>query len=316
MTENPYKSPDQAAPDAQPSQRASRDAQDKRLDNRTAVRFLGAVALTIGCFLGYAGVHTPQAAAAPPSVTGCRVMTFNIAGTDKDWPARKPICLELLKETRPDAIGFQELLPQNLSVLLSELPEYGWFGPTIEDRDQTAADEIAPEGVEGESCRILYRKDRWDLDAESSGAFWYTDSEGKDAERYCVYARLISKQTGRAFYLYNTHWESGRGEENSALRSASADMILDQIRKRKHGSDFFVITGDFNTRLQSPSLKKITHGDRRTGIPIDVIHANRIDFIFGSKGRFEVCSAQVIKRKKDGVAASDHAQVMADLLYQ
>jgi len=59
MTGNPYSSPETAPDQLKSPPRVYIDAEDELLDNSTAVRFLGVVSLSIGCWIGYSNVYTP-----------------------------------------------------------------------------------------------------------------------------------------------------------------------------------------------------------------------------------------------------------------
>ena len=59
MTENPYSSPETALIEPDSAPRVYLDAEDKLLDNSTAVRFFGSVTIVVGCWFAYSGVYEP-----------------------------------------------------------------------------------------------------------------------------------------------------------------------------------------------------------------------------------------------------------------
>ena len=230
-----------------------------------------------------------------------KVLSFNIAGDSENWDTRKSACYDLINTHKPDIIGFQELLPENLKWALDNFPELRWYGPTIEGRP-----EAIPGDVEGESCRILYNAKRFSVDTTNSGAFWFSAtpdvaSEAWEDLRYCVYARLIDKNTGDGLYVFNTHWSySSQGSRNQG-----AKLILDRIDTRAHPKDPFIVTGDFNARESDAGIQILLQ--RMTPIL-----NNRVDWIFAESGKFERVNTEVIS-DINGAAISDHNVLLAEL---
>jgi len=178
------------------------------------------------------------------------LISFNIAGDSQNWETRKSACYDVINTLKPDIIGFQELLPENLQWALDNFPQLGWYGPTIE-----GSSEAYPADVEGESCRIMYNTNRFWVDPANSGAFWFSStpdvpSEGWDDLRYCVYVRLVDINTADGIYLYNTHWSFS----SQKSRTNAAQIMVDRICSRAHTEDPFIVTGDFNATNSDEGL--------------------------------------------------------------
>jgi len=232
-----------------------------------------------------------------------RLISFNIAGDDKNWETRKSACYDLINTRKPDIIGFQELVPVNLQWALDNFPQLRWYGLTIE-----GSSEAYPADVEGESCRIMYNANRFTVDSANSGAFWFSPtpdvpSEGWDDLRYCVYVRLVDINTAEGIYLYNTHWAFGLGGQDS--RTNAAKIMVDRIHSRAHTEDPFIVTGDFNATNSDAGLQILLQN-------MIAILENRIDWIFAESGKYELVSSEIIS-DINGTAVSDHDVLAAQL---
>jgi len=237
----------------------------------------------------------------PTGNSNIRVLSFNIAGDSKNWQRRKSACYDVINSLKPDIIGFQELLPVNLQWALNNFPQLAWYGPTIE-----GSPEAFPADVEGESCRVMYNTNRFSVDLADSGAFWFSStpdvpSEGWDDLRYCVYVRLVDKNTGDGIYLYNTHWSYSSKES----RANAARIMVDRINNRAHTQEPFIVTGDFNARRRDAGIQTLLKN-------MATVVENRIDWIFSESGEFERLSSEVI-HDVNGVVVSDHDVLAAEL---
>jgi endonuclease/exonuclease/phosphatase family metal-dependent hydrolase len=235
--------------------------------------------------------------------TTIKVLSFNIAGDSEDWQTRESACHDVINTRKPDIIGFQELLPVNLQWALDNFPHLSWYGQTIEGNSQPF-----PTEVEGESCRILYDKNRFDIDTADSGAFWFSPtpdvpSEGWDDFRYCVYVRLVDKKTSDGIYLYNTHWAFGSGGQDS--RNNAARILTDRIAGRAHPEDPFIVTGDFNATNSDAGVQILLQN-------MTAVVENRIDWIFTENDKYELLTSEIIS-DIDGTAPSDHDVLSAEL---
>jgi endonuclease/exonuclease/phosphatase family metal-dependent hydrolase len=244
---------------------------------------------------------TPHESAVDTSVAEITIFSFNIAGDSKHWEGRKLACREVIAAHKPDIIGFQELLPVNLRWALENFPTLRWYGVTIE-----GSAEAYPDDVEGESCRILYDANRFSVDEENSGAFWFSgtpesSSEGWEDLRYCVYVRLIDKRDGEGLYFYNTHWSYSSQES----RDNAARIMNDHIAARCFSDDPVVVTGDFNARTEDTGIQML----HQKMTP--VLH-DRVDWIFARVDKYEGVRTEVL-HEVDGTALSDHNVLKAKL---
>jgi endonuclease/exonuclease/phosphatase family metal-dependent hydrolase len=254
------------------------------------------------------------------------VMSFNIRnGRARDgnnaWDLRKDFVCDVIAESKVDIVGLQEAFRFQLDEIGKRLPEFGELG---EGRDGNK---------QGEYSAILYRKKRFT--AEESGTFWLSDtpdvksrSWGNRYLRICTWARLKEINTGRLFYVYNTHFD--HQSQNARLRSSQ--LIAHHIKDRTHANPY-VLTGDFNADEDNPVILYLKGGDSQSPSPIKLVDTFRelhpdekmvgtgggfegrkdgkkIDYIFVEPGT-EVQRAAIVRTQRAGRYPSDHSPVTA-----
>ncbi len=291
----------------------------------------------IALFLVF-GVLVAGCRTAPPAAgsVDLRVMSFNIRyGTandgDNHWNHRKALVARVIDDYDADLVGLQEAYRFQLDYLARSLPQYSEIG---EGRDG---------GRDGEYSAILYRTDRFDVNA--SGTFWLSDSPwmpsrhwGNTLNRICTWAHLTDLRTNESFYMFNTHFD----HESQDARLKSAELIIQRIAEREH-KDPVVLTGDFNAGEGNPAVGYLTgvpYGLPDSGAyPIPtivlqdtfrVIHPDatdvgtgnfgytgrrdgaKIDYVFATRD-IEVLGAAIDQAPREGRYPSDHYPVTAVL---
>jgi endonuclease/exonuclease/phosphatase family metal-dependent hydrolase len=271
------------------------------------------------------------------AATGCRTqselaaglevkaMTFNIrCGTAKDgdnsWGNRHRQAAAVIRQYGPDVVGLQEAYRFQIDTLRMALPEYGEIG---EGRDG---------GMRGEYSAILYRIARFTV--EDSGTFWLSEtpekvsrSWGSACVRICTWAHLRDRETGLAFYLYNTHLD----HRSEAAREGGVKVIANAIEQRKE-KDPFLLMGDFNAGESSPPLAYLEAGETSPVHLVDTFRVlypdetsvgtyhgfrggtsgTKIDYILVPAG-VQTLAADIVQEKLDGRYPSDHFPVTATI---
>ncbi len=269
---------------------------------------------------------------------GLEIGSFNIryanqADGPNAWSSRKDLVVAAL--ARGDFWGLQEVLPEQRRDLAAALPDYGVVGRS---RD---ADEAT-----GEACLILYRRERWELDAASERTLWLSEtpeipgSRSWDASlpRIVTLARFTERSSGRAIVIANLHLDH-RGPESrrraievvtSALLEASGASRADDAAPAQSSPPRppIVLVGDFNTGPSSPPLRSLL--DHRA---LDLVDAwrvanpdapeqptfngwrdqyegERIDFILASQA-LPIEAATIDTTRPNGRWPSDHAPIRA-----
>src|SRR6056297_2032192 len=154
------------------------------------------------------------------------IMSYNIRYDNPDdginaWPNRQDHVAEIMADIySADIIGVQEALKHQLDDLQARMPGYSWVGVGRDDgRDK------------GEFSPIFYKTDRFDLIATNT--FWLSQTPDRPGSRswdaaitrIATWARLSDHESGREFYVINTHFDH-RGEE---ARVKSAQLITEFI---------------------------------------------------------------------------------------
>lgn len=177
------------------------------------------------------------------------VMSFNIRrGTKQDgknhWIFRRDMVNEIFNHYSPDVLGLQEALDFQISEIRSMLPGYEMVNIKSSGKNKILHNPI------------FYNATRFIISEE--GAFWYSDTPdiqeskgwGNIMPRNCTWARLIDKDSGQAFYFYNTHLN-----HLSPHSRKKGVLLLTRRISARTSPDAFVLTGDFNAREKSVPIQ-------------------------------------------------------------
>lgn len=250
-----------------------------------------------------------------------RVMTFNVRYPAPDdgpnaWDARRDILVSVIRERKPDLLGTQELFAMQGDYIVSELPEYAWFGLSRRGNH------------EDEHMGVFYRKSR--LELLDSGNFWLSETPDEPGSmswnvslpRMVTWGEFRDRRNGRRFRYFNTHFPHRREDEEARQRCAR--LIAQRIHVLPPDLTV-VLTGDFNTDIGSESHKILTAGltDAWQQIPNPAgprptFHGftgkpgslGRIDWIF-YRGDLIPRTVETITDNREGRYPSDHFPVLA-----
>lgn len=269
-----------------------------------------------------------------------RIMTFNIRqdkGNDglDNWVHRKDHAASMLDFHRVDVCGMQEAMINQVKDLEKRLPDYDWIGVGREDGAK-----------EGEYAPIFYNRNL--LEVMEQGTFWLSEtpelcgSIGWDADctRIASWGHFINKETGKAFWLINTHLD----HMGQVARLKSVALLFDKIQSFE-SSEPIILMGDFNAVVSSDVYAALTsevngladtavmsrskshgpsftfHGfkgndlmtldQRRRGGDRELL--SPIDYIFVNN-EVDVLHHGVLADQWDGRFPSDHMPVVADVI--
>lgn len=248
-------------------------------------------------------------------------MTYNIRydnpnDGENSWNLRKSSVVDLIDKYRPDILGIQEGLSNQVHYLDSCLVNFTYIGVGREDGKQ-----------KGEFSAIFY--DSTIFRVLTSSTFWLsktinTVSVGWDAalERICTYGLFEHKSSGKKIWIFNTHFDhiGKRARKNSAkliinkikdLNTENYPVILTGDLNTKPGSKPIIILDDYLTRV-SVASKKPLNGPTGTftGFEKEYPLNESIDYIFESNLKVQSC-IHIADRRPNQLFISDHLPVMA-----
>ena len=264
-----------------------------------------------------------------------RVLTFNIrynnpSDGENAWPNRKDNAASMIKFYDADIVGLQEALVGQVHDLEERLLNYAWFGVGRDDGAEA-----------GEFMTVFYLKDRFDVLEEST--FWLSQDptkpgKGWDAacNRVVTWGKFKERETGRIFYLFNTHFD----HVGEIARRESAKLVLTKIHEIAGDVPAF-LTGDFNSTPDSEPYKIITEGlpdnptlklidtkkisltphhgpyGTMTDFELSNLKGNKkqIDYIFITGG-MKVLKHATLSDTFDGYFPSDHMPVLVDVIFE
>lgn len=252
-----------------------------------------------------------------------KVMSYNIrlgSATDgtNSWMYRCPATLEMLEDQKPDVIGLQEALRDQVVFLEEFTKDYDYVGVGREDGKK-----------EGEHMAIFWNKKTVKL--MKWGTFWLSEtpekpSMGWDAACYrtATWALMKDKRTGEKFYFVNTHLDHVGAE----ARKNGLKLIVDRIAEINPEGYPMVLTGDFNMKPSAPELKDLDacmKSARKVALTTDSHNTFNnwgkaksdmiIDYIYISG--FSSCLEYqtVTKKYADRKFISDHYPIFARLIF-
>jgi endonuclease/exonuclease/phosphatase family metal-dependent hydrolase len=251
------------------------------------------------------------------------VMTYNVryAGykPPNAWPDRRPILVECVRSLKPDIMGTQEGMYQQIKDMAADMPEFNWIGTGREG------------GSRNEFMAIFYRVDRFEpLEYDH---FWLSDTPdvigsstwGNTNKRMVTWVKFRDKNTKKEFYVINTHFD----HQVQLARVNSAKLIVQRIAALKTELPVFLI-GDFNAVAgANPAYDILTGAEtglkdswltagKRTGEGLDTFNGfkeigkqgRRIDWIL-YRGTVKPLSSDIVPYIKNGQFPSDHQPVVA-----
>jgi endonuclease/exonuclease/phosphatase family metal-dependent hydrolase len=281
------------------------------------------VTLFVAALLLGAGPASAQDSGRPDEL---RVMSFNLRFASdtppNSWPERRPVMRELLRHERPQLLGTQEGLYQQLRDIESDLPDH--YDSIGEGRDGGSA---------GEAMQIFYDTRR--LDPLEYRHYWLSDTPdvigsktwGGCCPRMVTWIRFLDRVTGKQFYAVNTHFEAF----DAIARQLSAELMLRRAEEEFDPALPVIATGDFNEAARvggtvydllvtnGPFLDTWEEAEQRSALfatfhgyrPL-VPGGDRIDWILTTPGA-TTSLAEIITFSKHGQFPSDHLPVLADV---
>lgn len=221
------------------------------------------------------------------------------------WSRRRPLALDLLREERPDIIGFQEVTPLQRRHLEHDLTDYASLGEGRNGKGR------------GEQCCVFWRTDRLEVEQGATFGLHPQGHLGRRAwdaalPRICTYVRFAGLD------LFNVHLDHvGRKARLLGLKH-----VLERVRPG-HPT---LILGDFNALESSKAVHylveqgwqdtfRLTHPgvDRRQGTFHGFqgfVTGPRIDFIFACPS-MQVLESRILRHNDEGRFPSDHFPIQA-----
>lgn len=251
-----------------------------------------------------------------------KAITFNIRFANENdgnnkWSLRKESVVNFLAYEEADFVGMQEALLSQIQYVDSALSSYSWIGVGRDDGKEA-----------GEYSPVFYNSRKWKL--LEANTFWLSKTPDKPSKswdaalpRICTYGLFRNKDTGREFYIFNTHYD----HIGQKARVNSSKLIVDRMQEIA-GFESSILMGDFNAVNTSEVIQVIYNSPLKdaflstdirfgpegtyTGFDTQRIPERRIDYIYHSPDMS--CSKYAVESKLiDGRYLSDHFPVITIL---
>jgi len=165
------------------------------------------------------------------------------------WDNRKNAIAAMIADIQPDLLGVQEPSKSQLNEMKTLLAGYTWEGYVPTGTLANTYEAIKTALLNG----IFYRTDAFEM--VSSGQWYYDAADGThDAQnptstlfrRYCQWAELTHKLSGRTVWLFNTHLPTNGEDKDGTLRTGCVQKLVGKIQELTDEDDVVYVTGDFN----------------------------------------------------------------------
>lgn len=252
-----------------------------------------------------------------------KIMSYNIryAG-DSDsahsWSDRKYPLTKQVAFFEPDILCVQEGYTEQLEFMENFLEKYNYSGKGRGEKEQ------------GMQNAIFFKIEK--LKLLKTDTFWLSETPDKPSkgwdgefERTCSYALLENKDSGRKFWIFNTHFDH-KGEKATV---ESAKLILKKIEELNNDNLPVLLTGDLNQEPEtecvqifseklkdSKSVSDLVYGPQGTfsGFSVGERINRRVDYVFTDK-RIKVLKYAAINNPDGLNYPSDHLPVFVKVSF-
>lgn len=181
------------------------------------------------------------------------VMSFNVRSAtitadtgDRSWDKRKYAVQNMMKEVKPDVIGMQECTTKQRADLTSMLEGYELF------------EVPGTGGSKGGNTVIMYNTAV--LEALQCKSFFLSSTPDKASVngwneetqyRTTIWAQFRHKESGRVFFVADTHMPLGSEERDNTARINSANLNISRMKAAAGEDGIVFIIGDMNCSRES-----------------------------------------------------------------
>ncbi len=247
-------------------------------------------------------------------------MSFNIRYDNpqdgkNDWDSRKDEVAGLIAKYKPDFLGVQEALKNQMFFLDNKLAHYTYTGVGRDDGKE-----------KGEYAAIFFNNSKFDL--IETKTYWLSETPNKPSigwdaaiPRVVTFGTFSSKNTNELFYVLNCHYDH-MGKE---ARTMSSKLIVSLLQELDITSKKIIVMGDFNSKPSGKPIrilrsklhdaykdaKQNRKGPKGTfnGFDPTVTPKNRIDYVF-TKNLTVLEYTAIEDKRKNRLCVSDHLPVL------
>ncbi len=248
------------------------------------------------------------------------IMTLNLRynnpnDNENSWEYRKKEIVTMLEYYRPDILGTQEGMHDQVTYLDEMLKDYTYAGVGRDDGKN-----------QGEFAAIFFRTSQFEL--LETKTYWLSEtpdsiSVGWDASMkriatYGVFKNILSEDT---LYVFNCHYD----HIGEIARKNSSELILSLIKEKDLATKQIIVMGDFNSEPDSEPIEvlktELNDAYQTAVIPAygplgtynqfntSLVPTSKIDYIF-IKNMAVKNYRHIDDRRMNNLYLSDHLPVM------
>lgn len=243
------------------------------------------------------------------------MLTFNIWNYEPEWEARRTAIVDIIEREAPDAVALQETRHdfrfERGTGQGDQIAKLAGYVAT-----EATAQVYLPYPRLDEGLAILTR--RPPLRTSVQPFTLHPHRRADENHRICLSVSL--DRGGQTVHVFDTHFSL-----DPAARLSNARELAETV-EREAGADPAVVMGDLNAEPQSPEILHLTteagfrdiwpaaRGDDPGYTYASFNPVRRIDYILVKNMPAGPVTARLVgKLTRDGVYASDHLGVLADL---
>lgn len=194
----------------------------------------------------------------PDTPSQFKIMSFNVryvnttdAG-ENHWDVRKYAIGKMIAKELPDVVGVNEARTAQRADMKQLCPQYTHL-------------EVPGTGTgQGGNVTMMYLTDKFDLLASKS--FYLSETPNVPSSTFgsgtqwhtCLWARLREKASGRDFYVFVTHLNTGSTLTDINARTSSAKLIVERIKAEAGDDSTVYLLGDMNCSLAEDDAKRVS----------------------------------------------------------
>lgn len=196
----------------------------------------------------------------PDVPTQLKVMQFNIRYVNNNvdlgetnWSVRKTAIGKMVAKELPDVIGMNEARTSQREDLKALCPLYTML-------------EVPNTGTgTGGNVTMMYLTDKFKLLdkkyfflSATPNVPSYTWDSTQKAWHVCLWAKFEEKSTGRVFYVFATHLNTGSTAADITARTNSAKLIVERMKAEAGDDSTVFLLGDMNCSNAASDAKRVS----------------------------------------------------------
>ncbi|MDE6871195.1 MAG: metal-dependent hydrolase [Bacteroidales bacterium] len=214
--------------------------------------------LAVICLGSCAGKEPIGGTVDPDTPSQYKIMSFNIRYVnandtgETNWEVRKYAIGKMIAKELPDVVGMNEARTAQRNDMKTLCPQYTHL-------------EVPGTGTgQGGNVTMMFLTEKFNL--LESKSFYLSETPSVPSLTFgsgtqwhtCLWAKLEEKATGRSFYVFATHLNTGSTITDINARTSSAKLIVERIKAEAGDDTTVYLLGDMNCSWAEDDAKRVS----------------------------------------------------------